>query len=364
MSISAADGNIGDVFIRRECLAMLRERYPSSQMRVYAGSMSDDYVASVVGCTSDVETFTRSGEFARKLLGSVVTTRGSVLVVAPGPAFLGRSVGRRIKHLMLGVFASLTRVRGCTVLVLGRSVIGGNRWDVWVENILRRAASQYGTRDLRTMTRLAGSVALVPDMAFRGSELSPSRGGGDTLVVSVRGDRPLPEWFVPAVEAIASKHVLRIVCVTQVKSDDRANAALASRLGATHIAWAPGVTHRDQEAAVSDVYSRSAVCVTDRLHVGILAARAGAVPVVYSSAGDTKLADSLSWVVPSASLAVSGRTKLEGFVSEAGRLGQSEAVNAAARLIDRFSQEVGESMQEDDSFHEPMPELTERETAS
>ena len=333
VSISAADGNIGDVVIRRECLAMLSVLYPGARLCVYVGHMSDDYIASVVASIPKVQTFTESITFVRAMTASVVTSRRTTFVVAPGPAFLGRSLGRRVKHLLLSAFAALISVRGCTVLVLGRSVVGGSRFDLRVEKALCRSATRYTTRDVRTQRRLGHQARLVPDLAFRRAEAVSADTAPDTLVVSVRGDRELPGWFSAAIQSIATEAALRIVVVTQVKSDESANAQLARQLGADHIGWNPGVTHREQENLLVTTYARGAVCVTDRLHVAILAAREGVLPVVYQSSGDTKLTDALAWVIPTIPLTPSGACLPADRLAEA-RTAHAHAVEAAARLID------------------------------
>ncbi|ROZ85958.1 polysaccharide pyruvyl transferase family protein [Gordonia sp. OPL2] len=333
VSISAADGNIGDVVIRRECLAMLSARYPDARLCVYVGHMSEDYIASVLTDTPDAQTIADPIHFVRTLAASVVSSHRTVFVVAPGPAFLGQSIGRRLKHLLLAAFAGVINVRGGTVLVLGRAVVGGSRFDLGVERALCRAATRYTTRDVRTERRLGRRARLVPDLAFRRAKVTHGGTGSGTLIVSVRGDRELPAWFASAIQSVASQANLQIVVATQVKSDAAANARLARRLGADHIEWKRGVSHREQETALVAAYAHGAVCVTDRLHVAILAAREGAIPVVYQSSGDTKLTDALAWVIPTRPLTPSGAGISADRLSEAHQA-HASAVNTAARLID------------------------------
>jgi polysaccharide pyruvyl transferase WcaK-like protein len=331
VSVSAADGNIGDVVIRRECLALLSARYPGARLCVYVGRMSEDYIESVVTGAPDARTYAQAISFVRALMISVVTSRRTVFVVAPGPAFLGHSLRRRIKHVLLAAFAGMIKARGCTVLVLGRSIVGGSRFDVSVEKGLCRAATRYTTRDVRTQRRLGRQVQLAPDLAFRQGALS-SGITPDALIVSVRGDRELPDWFTSSIRSIAAQADLRIVIATQVKSDQSANAQLAEQLRAAHVEWKRGVSHREQEDVLVATYAYGAVCVTDRLHVAILAAREGAIPVVYQSSGDTKLTDALEWVIPTRLFTADVGAPTDR-LSEA-RQANANAVNAAARSIE------------------------------
>lgn len=296
LSVSAAPGNIGDIFIRRNALRCL-VRDDQSDLHVFVGEMPADYVASV-GIPDGAAVYRKSVRFVVSMLLALVLRGSCCLVVAPGPAFLGRSLRSRLKHLSLCVFSLAVRLRGWSVLVLGRSAIGGKGFDIFVERLLCRISSIYVTRDIRTLNVVGSNARFYPDLAFLSlRDQFPQRDRGD-LVVSVRGDRVLPEQFSASVESLAESFGLSVKVVTQVRDDNVRNELLASKLGADHLAWPSEVSAGEQERRLLDAYSNASLCISDRLHVVALCVVNGAYPVVYTSDHDTKLVDALSSLFP------------------------------------------------------------------
>ena len=150
-------------------------------------------------------------------------------------------------------------------------------------------------RDVATAEYM-GTGTVMPDLAFgEGADEtlasfrspSPER---NALVVSLRGDeatRPYPsQAWVEAVRAFADRHGLELWAVTQVRTDDERTAELAKDLGGFALRWDESVEHAEQERRLRALYARTAIVLSDRLHVVIAAFTEGAVPV-GSPVGDS-----------------------------------------------------------------------------
>jgi beta-1,4-mannosyltransferase len=91
-----------------------------------------------------------------------------------------------------------------------------------------------------------------------------------------------------AVEGCAARLDAEIVVVTQVARDVERCQELAERWGARHVAWVSD-DHLQQELAVRAVYRRALAVISDRLHVLILGATEGAVPLGWCEHATTKI---------------------------------------------------------------------------
>lgn len=290
VSVSAAPGNVGDIFIRRQALVLSANS--SAVLAVYTGKMPRDYIDSL-NIPKNAWVTGSAIRYVLQICVALILSKRSMFVVSPGPAFLGKSVPSRIKHLLLCALFAAVRIRGWTSLVLGRSIVGGNRLDLSVERLIAKFSSLYAARDVATVRRVGNHAEMVPDLAFTETRSPVERPRRRLLAVSVRHDRDLPEWFFDKVESLARSQGLEIAVVTQVREDDERNACVAQRLVAKHIPWAPEVSAAEQERRLFEVYDDSAVCVSDRLHVIALALLSGAAPVIYRSSGDSKIVDAL-----------------------------------------------------------------------
>ncbi|WP_284249022.1 hypothetical protein [Litorihabitans aurantiacus] len=100
--------------------------------------------------------------------------------------------------------------------------------------------------------------------------------------MSLRGDRPFPDdaWWSWVV-ALADELGLELTTVVQVRRDQDYALEAAARLGATAVTWPGDSDHAEQEERLRDVYGRSLVTVSDRLHVLVTAATEGAIPLAW-----------------------------------------------------------------------------------
>jgi hypothetical protein len=134
---------------------------------------------------------------------------------------------------------------------------------------------------------------LSPDTAFAeppvGGMPHPER---RAILVTMRGKRPLPadEWF-DGIAGFARANGLTIITMSQVDEDEERSAELAARFGssiAEHRPWGER-SDLEQEQAVRELYRECAYAISDRLHVLILASKAGATPVEIAPSPAAKI---------------------------------------------------------------------------
>ncbi len=106
----------------------------------------------------------------------------------------------------------------------------------------------------------------------------------------MRGDRPAPsDAFIRSVRDVSNELGLRPVVVNQVVRDLARSRELATSLDAEFLEPWEGGPHAEFEARIRDVYARSAVVVSDRLHALVLGFTEGAVPVGATQGSSEKL---------------------------------------------------------------------------
>ncbi|MDV7132532.1 polysaccharide pyruvyl transferase family protein [Williamsia muralis] len=298
MSISAAEGNLGDIAIRREVIDQLRKI--GLRPVIYSGSMGRDYVEAFE--FHSAEMITRSGPvFIRNLLAEIASARRPVVVMAPGPVQVGASLQSALKHMLLFVLLLSVRVTGGKVIIVGRSVDVKRSFALPIERLLAAASNLYVARDSRTRSILGAQTLVFPDYALRQYGQSPdsvatSFGQRSLMVVSLRHDRILDNdiGVLTALKTRAAQCGYKLVFTAQVREDSAANRRLAELLSVDFVDWPEHRPHSDHEARVLELYSEATVVVSDRLHALLFAVRAGAVPVIQYRQGFTKLSDALA----------------------------------------------------------------------
>ncbi|WP_344067640.1 hypothetical protein [Microbacterium sediminicola] len=196
-------------------------------------------------------------------------------------------------------------------------------------------------RDLTSLKRVRVGD-LVPDIAF-GCDLRDGEPWENrrTVVVSLRGDRALPDegWF-DSVQRWAKSNAFDIVTVAQVEEDEDRASWIAERLDARHFAWesSPAV----HEERVRELYGSARLAVSDRLHVLILAALGGAIPAELVPRPNGKVATHFSVIgFPNVSQDSEGLSseQVDRFLS--GQLMRREEVAARIRAA---NQQVAEAL--------------------
>jgi len=263
--------NIGDIILRRQLLDWLR---PLGTLHVYVGPAPAGYTEGLRLAPEDV-VYCSFGAWYRAGLATAARSRTSY-VFKPGEIQLSL-IGMK-EHVGMLPLLSLVRARGGVVARVGV----GARNNAAVPRALMAPSIALSNltawRDGETAAYLGGRV--MPDLAFgEGEAVIDETLTRDTLVVSMRSDRDEPSAaWIAGVRDFADRRSLRIVAVTQVLRDSARSRDLADRLGGEVLDW-DGTDHAGQEERLRELYRRSAVAVSDRLHVLLAAFTEGAVPV-------------------------------------------------------------------------------------
>ena len=132
--------------------------------------------------------------------------------------------------------------------------------------------------------------AIVPDIGFDDPDsLAPTSKAREGIVISLRSDRPEPDLdLLDWLKDFADEHSLTITAVSQVAEDDARTHFLAEHLGASEILWSSR-TSNEQEHILRALYDGTSMVWSDRLHVLVLGALHGAVPIEIVPAPNGKI---------------------------------------------------------------------------
>ncbi|WP_210479322.1 polysaccharide pyruvyl transferase family protein [Naasia sp. SYSU D00948] len=274
--------NIGDIILRRQLLDWVR---PMGPLHVYVGHSPDGYDEGLRLGPDDV-VYRSLLRWYRAAL-SAALQGNAAYVFKPGEIQL-TLVGMKEHLSMLPLLAAL-RARGGRAV---RAGVGTRNYAPLPRALMRPSIALSDLtlwRDVTTASYMRTGQAM-PDLAFaegagdeeieRFREHDPER---NVLVVSMRADdhiRPYPsrQWL-DGVRQYAASRGLEIWAVTQVHVDDERTRRLARDLGGRALTWEHLGDHAGQERRLRELYRRTAVALSDRLHVIIAAFTEGAVPV-------------------------------------------------------------------------------------
>jgi hypothetical protein len=258
----------------------------SGALHIFLADASPDFIEALSLGASDI-VYRDMREWKKAALASAL--RGSTWFVdKPGEVLLTEDIYKGQRSLLPIIVA--VRARGGKVLRLG---IGQRKANAALTPKFRRLyslANAVAWRDPES-ARAFGIGQVMPDWGFEPVSGATASAPRSALVLSYRGDRPiLSESTRAAIATFAAERSLEIVVVTQVARDEERTSELAALLGASTLAWEPGVTHADQEARLRELFGRAAVVASDRLHVLIVGATEGAVPINLVDQPDVKVA--------------------------------------------------------------------------
>jgi hypothetical protein len=277
--------NIGDIILRRPLLDWARE---AGRLNVYVGASPAGYDEGL-GLQPEDRVYRSFREWYTALVKAALAGNAHS-IYKPGEIQL-TLVGMK-EHVAMLPAVALVRLRGGEVARIGvgsRNFAPVPRALMWPSNAL---SSYTRWRDERTAEYLGFGPAM-PDLGYADgmsdaeltASLAPDAPVRDLLVLSLRDDtevapRPYPSgtWFEGMKDA-AARLGLTLCVVTQVSVDDERSRRLAADLGADLVGWEQLGDHAGQEARLREVYRRTAVAASDRLHVIIGAFTEGAAPV-------------------------------------------------------------------------------------
>ncbi|MGW9113329.1 glycosyltransferase [Microbacterium sp. NPDC055683] len=261
--------NIGDVILRRRLIRWLQ---PLGRLHVFVGDSPAGY-AEALGLADDDIVYRSFAAFYRDAVRDALRGRASY-VFKPGEIQI--TLAGLKEHVSLVPLQLLVRARGGAVIRVGA---GSRGFRPLARALMLPSLSLTDLtvwRDHRT-ARFLGTGGVGPDLAFaEGSDHPRGDEERTLLVVSMRGDRPVPPdaWF-DGVRAVAERRGLEVVAIVQVERDRLHSALLAERLGGRVHPW-PDADHGGHELALRELYRHAAVVVSDRLHVLIAAVTEGA----------------------------------------------------------------------------------------
>lgn len=282
VAIAGQDDNLGDSVLRRGLLDTLA---PLGHLHIFVGTASQDYLSAF-------DLPFRYKLYRRRSSWYAAMTRAALR----GPVVYGFNAGeiqvvwRTALHYVLQIpIVALVRARGGYMLHGGfgvrskRPIMSLAMWPVL------RMANRVFWRDQKSRDWMRiGDIA--PDWAFLYGEPEKSLGTRDSVLLSLRGSNPEPgEAYLKAVGDFARQMGRTIKVVSQVSRDDDLALKLASYFSSPRPVLTVGHSHRTLEAAVRETYRRSQYVISDRLHVLILAATEGSIPVLFTPQHDDKL---------------------------------------------------------------------------
>ncbi len=316
--------NLGDVFLRRQLAAWIPD-----DAQVYVGPAPADFVAALDLPTA--ATVHRS--FSRWARALAMAPPGTDYVYKPGEIQMSVP-GMKEQVGLLPLVARLRR-RGGTVGRAGVGVRSGGRpFEAMCRPAVSLAAVNLWRDDFSRA--MFGRGTVIPDLAFaEGSEPQVwDEATRDVVIVSLRGDRPLPpdSWF-RAVRGVADASGSRLVAVSQVRRDDdrTRESSAALRCEAVLMGSSSFTTvERDLRA----LYRRAELVVSDRLHVLVGAATEGAAVSASLVGGSAKIDRHFRVIgVPTVQESARGRAvdeQVDSFLSAVrGRSDVRRAVSAA-----------------------------------
>lgn len=281
--------NIGDSLLRRPYLATLRS---AGSLHIWVRDSDESFLSGLGLCDED-SIYRSFWDWIGAALRSSVLRRTTIALNA-GEVPVSRSGSLRIASLAL--VALIARVRGGGLVWLGVGVPPPtsrfSRFFTLPYRWAARMAFAVRARDEESLRTLR-SAEVAPDWAFNlGTPTERWRPPEDRslLVVSLRGDRAMPSTaWLSWVRHQASQNGLEILVLSQVRRDNPRTKELGEILGGITLQFEVE-DHSVQEGLVRSVYERARFTISDRLHVLIVSATEGSVPVgwIPSSTGKVR----------------------------------------------------------------------------
>lgn len=274
VSLTGPAGNIGDALIRRGTLDWARDS--SDELVVYTGDAPDVWLRQL-GVPTGTRVLRSKRSVPRWLWLLTTAPSRPVLVFEAGEVPLDR--GNVLRETVFLAETLIVRLKRGVVVRPPRGIRAPTNPAAWLHARAARMSQIALWRD-EASAAIVGGGRVVPDIGFaaglREGQAWHERG---ELVVSLRGTRPRPDvTWIEAVRATAAAEGLRIRTVVQVREDEERARELAAALGGEFEPWGDR-DPLEQEALLRERYDGARLVISDRMHVLVLAALSGAVPV-------------------------------------------------------------------------------------
>lgn len=280
--------NVGDVMHRSELLNWLKG---NGTLYIYIGNAPEDFVSSLA-IPNNSKIYKSLFKWLLALLFSPFNQTN--FVFNSGEVTLSRK--RLIFEILLLPFLFLVKLKKGEVLRIGIACISNAeiknkklwRWLLgYSTKIYWRTYKSFEIFEL-------GSV--IPDLAFNDAFLGSKNEKLDVerrnvITISMRWDRPFPSdnWF-QSISNFCKEHAFEIYVVSQVRKDNQRCEDIAQKLNGKVMTW-KGESHILQESKLREIYKRSIITISDRLHVLVAAVVEGAIPCTILTKFSGKVQD-------------------------------------------------------------------------
>jgi hypothetical protein len=202
------------------------------------------------------------------------------------PGEITGSVSRFLKETTLWPLFIVYKIFGSAILKVGIDVRGSGKISSMLYKLSNLFTNISFYRTLDSYDRF-GRGEVIPDLGFYRLSAFNDENSCERkyICISMRADKPLwsKDVFSKIVE-FSHLEKLDIYVVVQVKSDNvsaRQIASQFSKLGwdINICFWNDDASHAEQEKMVNEIYKKSVLVISDRLHVLIASANNGAVPL-------------------------------------------------------------------------------------
>ncbi|WP_460800056.1 hypothetical protein [Microbacterium sp. GXF0217] len=328
VSLTGPAGNIGDALIRRETLAWASDT--SDELVAYTGDAPDVWLTQL-GIPEDAIVLRSKKSVPRWLWLLIAAPRHPVLVFEAGEIPLDR--GNGLRELVFLAETLIVRLKGGVVVRPPRGIRAPSQPSLSIHRLAARLSPVTLWRDAVTLAT-ARTGRLAPDIGFSAG-IRPGLGWNERaeLIVSLRGARPLPdERWIRTVRESAERAGLGIRTVVQVREDEDRARELAELLGGVFEEW--GETDPlAQEERLRERYDAAQLVISDRMHVLVLAALSGAVPVELVPQPTAKIREAFA-AIGLDDVSIDAATTDQERMREALRPTPERAVEVAERVGD------------------------------
>lgn len=281
------DDNLGDSALRRAYLSALRDL---GSLTVWHGPASPGFIAGLGIMQDDRTTASYQSWFVSAVISAA--RQRTFIAINAGEVPVSRRGAARIVTLIPLILFAQARRGGGVWMGAGIPKPGSGKVLALPYRVLASVCREVGVRD-ESSTAVVGNQTLMPDWAFAlGTEVADWVAPSERPLITavLRGDRgkPSDEWLA-WFKKLSSELGLSPAVVVQVRRDYVRAQELSSLFAGDYLAWFVD-DHAEHEATVREVYRRSSVVVSDRLHALIFGATEGAVPLgwVESSFGKVR----------------------------------------------------------------------------
>lgn len=289
VSLTGPAGNIGDALIRRETLDWATGT--SDELVAYTGEGPDVWLTQL-GLPNDAIVLRSKKSVPRWLWLLATAPRHPVLVFEAGEIPLDR--GNGLRELVFLAETVIVRLKGGVVVRPPRGIRAPSQPALSIHRLATRLSQVTLWRDSSTLAT-ARTGRLAPDIGFSaGLRAGLPWSERTELLVSMRGARPLPDAdWLRAVRESAEEAGLSIRTVVQVREDEDRARELAQLLGGEFEAWGD-TDPLEQEQRLRERYDAAQIVISDRMHVLVLAALSGAVPIELVPSPTAKIANAFA----------------------------------------------------------------------